>query len=372
MPSNLGDRLSAARQRLFVGRAVELALFQSALDVARTTAELPFQVLFVYGPGGVGKTTLLHAFARLCATAGAQAHYLDTRIIDPDPESFLNALRTALNLPDDKSLLHTLIERPQMHVFFIDTAERLLPIDDWLREVCLPQLPENTLVIMAGREPPSAAWQADAGWQTLIRVLPLRNLAPDEARSYLSKRSIPEDHHTQILSYTHGFPLALSLVAEAFAQRPDTADFQLTDQPDMVKTLLERFVQQVPGPAHRAALEACALVRATTEALLGEMLMMGEAVHELFEWLRGLSFVEARTGGLFPHDLARNALVADLRWRNPDWYAELHRRARSYYHRHIDLTTGLPQQRLLFDLIFLHRDNPVVRPFLEWQASGSV
>jgi hypothetical protein len=35
------------------------------------------------------------------------------------------------------------------------------------------------------------------------------------------------------------------------------------------------------------------------------------------------------------------------------------------------LTTGVPQQRVLFDLSFLHRDNPVVRPFLEWQASGS-
>ena len=367
MPTSLGDRLTAARRRQFVGRTAELALFQSALDAA----ELPFQVLFVHGPGGVGKTTLLNEFARLCAEAEARSHYLDARNIDPTPESFLAALRAALELPDDQSLLHTLAEQPQVHVFFIDTAELLLPIDGWLRDVCLPQLPENTLVIVAGREPPSAAWHADAGWQTLIRVVPLRNLTPDESRAYLNRRDIPEDQQQPILSFTHGFPLALSLVAELFAQRQDVGEFQLADRPDMVKALLERFVQKVPGPAHRAALEACALVRVTTEALLDEMLMMGEAVHELFEWLRGLSFVEARSGGLFPHDLARDALVADLRWRNPDWYAELHRRARSYYHRHIESSTGITQQRLLFDLIFLHRDNPVVRPFLEWQASGS-
>jgi hypothetical protein len=37
-----------------------------------------------------------------------------------------------------------------------------------------------------------------------------------------------------------------------------------------------------------------------------------------------LSFVELSREGLFPHDLAREALVADLRWRNPDWNMELH------------------------------------------------
>ena len=34
---------------------------------------------------------------------------------------------------------------------------------------------------------------------------------------------------------------------------------------------------------------------------------------ELFEWLRNLSFIESGPLGLFPHDLAREALVADLR-----------------------------------------------------------
>jgi hypothetical protein len=34
--------------------------------------------------------------------------------------------------------------------------------------------------------------------------------------------------------------------------------------------------------------------------------------------------------GLFPHDLVHEVLVTDLRWHNPDWYADLHRRARIY------------------------------------------
>ena len=70
--------------------------------------------------------------------------------------------------------------------------------------------------------------------------------------------------------------------------------------PRISRLLLERFVQKVPGPAHRAALEACALARVTTEALLAQMLtqagastlpsdpMSPQGTHELFEWLRGL------------------------------------------------------------------------------------
>jgi hypothetical protein len=137
-------------------------------------------------------------------------------------------------------------------------------------------------------------------------------------------------------------------------------------------------VQQVPGPAHRAALEACALVRVTTEALLGEMLDMptsgsaSEGVHALFEWLRELSFIESSAEGIFPHDLARETLVADLRWRNPDWYVELHRRARKYYTDRLNQTKGLTQQRLMLDTVFLHRDNAIIRSFFDWQTTGSM
>jgi hypothetical protein len=53
----LADRLAVARRRRFVGRAAELALFASA---GRPRA--PFALLYVHGPGGVGKTVLLGEF----------------------------------------------------------------------------------------------------------------------------------------------------------------------------------------------------------------------------------------------------------------------------------------------------------------------
>ena len=96
--------------------------------------------------------------------------------------------------------------------------------------------------------------------------------------------------------------------------------------------------------------------------------MSGENVHTLFDWLRGLSFIESQADGLFPHDLAREALTVDLRWRNPDWYKELHKRARNYYTARVSQTSGLEQQRLLYDFVFLHRENVVIRSMLEWQT----
>jgi len=109
----------------------------------------------------------------------------------------------------------------------------------------------------------------------------------------------------------------------------------------------------------------------TNEALLAALLQTTQA-HELFDWLRSLSFIESDRHGLFPHDLAREALVADLRWRNPDWYAELHSRARTYYTSRVQQGNADEQGRVLSHYVFLHRDNPVVRPYFEWQASSAV
>jgi len=374
----LSSHLQAARRKQFVGREAETALFQSAL----AAPELPFYVLHVFGPGGVGKTFLLRQFAGLAEQAGATALYIDGRNIEPTPGGLLAALRAAAlaagpqaGLPegsDASAIWKALNTREKRCVILIDTYETLAPLDGWLRDVLLPDMPENVLLVLAGRQAPSSGWRADPVWNALIRAVPLRNLNPEESRAYLVQRSIPEEQHQSVLAFTHGHPLALSLVADTFAQRGAIGGkFQPEETPDVIRALLERFVQKVPSPAHRAALEACALVRTLTEGLLCQMLNVPEA-HELFEWLRDLSFVDAGRSGIFPHDLAREAIAADVRWRNPDWYAELHKRARAYYSQRIQQVHGVEQRRALFDFTFLHRDNMVVRQYVDWQESGSI
>jgi hypothetical protein len=363
MTVRLVDRLSAARRRQFVGRSGELAIFQAAL----TSAEPSFHILHVFGPGGVGKTTLLAQFLRACDEAYVRVFHLDARNIEPTPAAFLTALGAVMGLSGE-SPVSALCANEERQVILVDTYEVLAPLDLWLREELLPELPESVIVVLAGRNPPAAAWRIDPGWRSLIRTISLQNLNQEEGREYLTRRGVPAEQQRRILEFTHCHPLALSLVADAFAQRGDL-EFEPHAVPDVVKTLLEHFVQKVPGPAHRAALESCALVRVMTEALLGQMLAMPD-VHDLFNWLRGLSFIESGNEGIFPHDLAREALVADLRWRNPDWYVDLHSRARSYYASRLQHAHSRDQQRLLVDYVYLHRDNPAIRSIFQWQGIG--
>ncbi|MCA0458576.1 MAG: ATP-binding protein [Chloroflexi bacterium] len=362
----LGERLRAARHARFVGRAAEKTLFQSALE----SPEFPFFVLYIWGPGGVGKTTLLQEFRLICEQHDITAYYVDTRNVEPSSESFTSALRLAMSVSSEQSVRDTLASLPRCVLLF-DTYETLEPLDDWIREEFLTHLPENTLVVLAGRHAPSPAWRSDSGWQSLMHTLSLRNLAANDSVEYLLRRSVPPDQHKAVLGFTHGHPLALSLVADVFTQRPDI-HFQPESVPDVVQTLLAQFAQKVPGPAHRAALEACSMVRLMTVPLLSEMLALGDEANAMFGWLHGLSFMESGSEGIFPHDLAREALATDVHWRNPEWYAELHSRARNYYFNQVQQTTGALQQRILFDYIYLHRDNPFIRPFFEWKTGGNI
>jgi hypothetical protein len=361
----LGDRLAVARQRRFVGRAEELALFASVL----AEDEPPFAVLHVHGPGGVGKTVLLGEFARLAEAAKVPVLRLDGRDLDPSPAGVLAALGRALDEPPDSSPLEALVRRPR-GVLLVDTYESVAPLDTWMREVLLPELPDRHLVVLAGREPPAPGWLADAGWRDLTRVVPLRNLRPEESQAYLRARGVPAAQHPAVLSFTHGHPLALSLVADVTAGGGDATALAPEQRPDVVRALLGRFVERLPSARHRQALEVCAHVRVTTEALLASALGPGDA-HELFDWLRRRSFVEEGPYGLFPHDLAREVLDADLRWRNPESYLDLHRGVRRFIVARLREGRGLERQQAFFDLLYLHRNNPIMVTTFDLAALGS-
>ncbi len=346
----LRDRLREARHGRFVGREEERVLFTEAL----AAEPLPFHVLMLHGPGGVGKTTLLREFQTMAHAANVPATYLDARDLDPTPDAFRQALASAETAPpsDGRAAL------------LIDTYEEIAELDDWLREEFLPEVSEHLLVVLAGRFPPSPAWRGDLGWRDLTRVVALRNLTPEEGHDLLGAQGIPAEQHETILRFTHGHPLALSLVADYVRRKPGEA-FVPEASPDVVGMLLKRFVQETDEAEQNAVLETASVVRTVTEELLDALLDEG-GTHEAFEWLRGLSFVEAGPDGIFLHDLVRDVLAADLRWRQPDRFADLSARARSFYTRKLLAADAeREQQHVLADYTFLHRHNAVVRPLLD-------
>jgi len=365
MPNRLADHLTGARRALFVGRSRECAIFQAAID----QEQFNFQVLHLSGSGGVGKTALLHQFRSICETRAIPVAMVDARNFEATSEAFLNVLALVLSSAPETLMVQLGITESPL-VIIIDSFDDLAPLDGWLRDEFLPQLTERILVVLAGKQPLPAPWQADDGWQQVVYRLPLRNLAADESRDYLTRRGYPEAAQQSVIDFTHGYPLALSLVSDLYTQ--NGAIVTLDASPDIVQVLLARLVQDVPSPAHRAALELCALARITTRSLLSAVIQRADDSHELFDWLRSLSFIQNGSRGVFPHDLARAALAADLRWRDPDWYAEMGHRARTYLNAQVRQTSGIEQQRALHDLGYLHRNNPTIESFIEWGANDNL
>jgi hypothetical protein len=362
----LAGRLWRAGERSFVGRAGERGLVASAL----TGDPSGFAVLFLHGPGGIGKTALLRRMCGDAEAAGARTVWVDGRSIPRSSAGFLDTVAAQLGLPPGEDPVPHLCAGPTP-LLLVDTFELCAPLQGWLREEFLPRLPEAAVTVIAGRDPPENAWRLDPGWQDLLRVVALRNLPPADAGLLLSLRGVPEEVHAQVLSFAGGHPLALCLVAELYRSGGDGLALPGLAVPDVVRELIERFVDEAPSPRHRAALEVCAHARVTTESLLRAALGGDPLSGELFDWLRGRSFVDQGPEGLYPHDLARDVLDAELRWRDPDRYAELHRRIREYLLARLH-DGDAERTRAWRDVMFLHRRNPVFAPFLTWQVSTGV
>ncbi|MGI5499213.1 ATP-binding protein [Lentzea sp. CA-135723] len=307
MPS-FGDTLRELRRRSFTGRADEVAVFGDALGGPG--------VVFVHGPGGVGKSALLDAFADVAGEKGFDLIRADAR--------HLALGRGALPVPAEGEIL------------FVDTYELLEPIDDWVREQYLPSLPASCLVVIAGRRGPGPGWRADPAWRAVTRVVALGNLSAREGRAYLCAQDVPEESHEQLLKISSGHPLTLSMLVDAV--RRGASPRTLADLPGGAGALLAQLVGEVPSTRHRTALEVCALVVVTTEDLLRTM--AGDDTGELFAWLRAQVFVDESPYGLYPHDVVRDAVVADLRWRDPGRYADLYRRKLAVFHRQVRATAS--------------------------------
>ncbi|MFV9455363.1 ATP-binding protein [Rhodococcus sp. NM-2] len=355
----LGDLLNSRRRRTYVGREGERELVRARLE----SADPQWSVLYLHGPGGIGKTALLDMLAEIAEDLGATVVRLDGRDLSPSPSAVLAALSDSVEVPDTGAITSA----QERLCVLVDSYEVLGPIDEWMRTRLLPRLPATALTVIAARTPPSPQWRADAVWSELLRVVSLRNLTPTECREFLRAVAVPTQLHERICQVTHGHPLALSLLADVASRGGEVAADPLT--PDLIGVLMQRFIEVVPSPVHRRALEVCALARVTTESLLRDVLELDDA-HQVFAWLRQLSFVEAGPEGLFPHDLARDVVDADLRWRDLDSYTEVFHRVWRHLRRRLTSRSGREQQRVIFDLKFVFRNLPGVLSPVDWESWG--
>ncbi|MFD6287081.1 ATP-binding protein [Streptomyces sp. NPDC060205] len=348
----LAERLRSARGASFIGRSEERAQFAAALDGVPGT----FGVLYLHGPGGVGKSALLSRFADEAQARGRRVITVDGRDLTAREEDF-----EAEAGP---------VGADERVVLLVDTFERCQGLERWLRESYLPALPGDAVVVIAGRRPPALAWRTDPGWDGLLRVVRLHDLPPHDAGTLLTSRGVPPGEQAPLIAFAGGHPLALRLAADVslHGERMHTRSAASTD---VIKTLLGQLVGTLPSAAHRRALEVCAHALATTEELLRAALTDAPA-SELFAWLRELPFVETGRHGLFPHDVVREVLDTDLRWRDPGTYEAMHRRLHAHLLTRAKAAEGTGVLPAMSALTYLHRTNGFLSQYVTWQADGDV
>jgi hypothetical protein len=120
------------------------------------------------------------------------------------------------------------------------------------------------------------------------------------------------------------------------------------DAPDLVATLVARVVGDVPSPTHATALAVCAHAWLTTEDLLRRA--VGDDARAMWSWLESRPFVTRATDGLYPHELVREALEADLVRRSRDGYRQVHR----IVHEHV--VNGLRQADSFDSTLWAHQN----------------
>jgi len=349
---DLGTIVEALEAEHFVARERELDVFTAWLEARPQVPE----ILNVSGAGGTGKSALLRAFRRAARVRNLRVLWLDGADFHAGRETFLAAAATALGVQPSPDLEHLLAAvNQQAPLILLDTFEALADLTTFIRDDLLPRLHSNVKVVIAGRQPLGLAWSRHDTWHRLVHPVALTGLSQTQAREYVRKRGLRDSRAVEgILGAAGGHPLALALAADLAIQR-GVRDFRAAPGWRLaLRMLVERLLEDVADPELRSLLEAGAVVRHFDESTL-EALAGVDASHA-FEKLWHLSVVQPAERGLTLHEDVRRILSDDLRWRHPERFQELRRRALAYYQERMRTARGIEREYLLAEQFFLSED----------------
>jgi hypothetical protein len=291
------DAADAADARGFVGRTAELEAIDDLLSPATSS-----RILYVYGPGGIGKSAFLRAAARRAIAAGHAAAILDAR-----------------SLPIDLDLLRARVLEAAgtARVLVIDEADTLGSALPPLRDALLDALPESARLILAGRLAPQPTWR-EGGLHAIFSDLPLTPLSREDADALLAQRGVDSpERKERLLQWAAGSPLALTVGASLL---PDS------NAGDLGAELERRLTQWLEGEEtlniDPEVLAVAALTR-TVDARLLAAALPGRSTRDGLQRLGELRVTQRLGGGITLHPVLAATIKERLKDESPARYRVL-------------------------------------------------
>ncbi|MCD9022093.1 helix-turn-helix domain-containing protein [Cohnella silvisoli] len=366
-------------EQFLVGRKGQLERFNRYLT---GESDSEHSIWNIYGTAGVGKSFLLDSFRRKARLAGVPMLHLDSRDFNHKGELLCRQLLRQL-LPQqeegnsDEQLLPLEACLAQLKrlaqttrvVLAFDTYEEMGELDGWLRERLFKRLPDNVLLILAGRYMLSDQWILSPALRERILYIPLGNLTDGECEAYLRRSGIIDDRQiAQIQLKTGGHPLALSLAA-SMPLRVEWTD-QPTEDTSWFDLLVKAWLREVPDDRLRRMVEAAAVLLHVNREVLA-FVMEADVNDESFDALISLSFVRKTRRGWMLHDLMRLAARKQLEERTPEYLHRLMGRSAYYY---ADLLRRISGSRSteweVGELFYYTTGNSMVRALIQSSSRG--
>lgn len=225
----------------------------------------------------------------------------------------------------------------------LDTYEQTgLFIDDWLRSLLdsrYGELTPNFLLVIAGRDSLNRNnWVDMDDWIVRSELEPFTQ---DETRQYLVNKGITDKTVIQEIwrLSSGGLPLLIGMMAQA-------APISLDSLTDVCEDAVERFLKwELDGNKRQLALNA-ALPRILNRDILA-LLVDEVAVNDLFEWLKGRSFVVEHPEGWQYHNIVREQMLRYQQRISPTAWKKQHTQLAEYYdklRKSLGLADALQQQ----------------------------
>jgi hypothetical protein len=257
--NSVSDRLAAAASAALVGRAEERARLTALLAPQGPAA------VFVHGPGGIGKTTLVNG---TLAALSLNSMSLDGREMEPTVRGALVALGAALGgpAPPSATVAAEKIASAGVDVLVIDSFERLNLLDGWIRNELIHALPDTVTTLLVGRRGPNVAWRTAPGWRTLLGELVVGPLTAEDVDRLVAVLGIQGEDASRIRTFARGHPLAIVVAGEALARRPGLP-LGSGAPAEVVEELFAVMLDDL-GPGERAVAEAASVLRRVTLPLL--------------------------------------------------------------------------------------------------------